>query len=648
MEKVKTPLYILYYIDFNNQKLVKDSVIYDSEIISSQDLASSTQMNNISITVPKYRNAMSGECYTPEMRWLNIANNQRDGDRFYYIVSSNSYNSTDYLEDPIYTNTARPTEGNDGVIPSGYRPYFAGYMSKIDILKSSDTITFTFSGCDWYYTKRIMDPDQTKLRSSTTLDDMYSQNYDFASFSWSNDVASPGWSLPSQDVETRVPIFVTEGDSNNPGNEVFNTYGSTTSMNTRREGLHRMKFGFNCKHTGDSPISAVFNLYRDANINEEQNTDSDGNPITKVLLGSVTIQLEANVTAPTMGYIDLQGEHMVDIPATDLAYRGTNAVPTYYIWVEGHRVGGTGQAVYMESATAYVSTYCYSLDHDNIYPRKATFYATGDLWNARMSLQAFFDSWPRQIMDSGKIRNWNNTYDDVYHFNDPIMRHENTTTRMSGLELTYPELQYNFNKFQTSVYTASMNLLDQLKLLGDWGTFLYSDGGICCDLVGVEPRDVPIYTDYFNTDILYNIKDDYYNHYYNYFGSTSDKPDTQYHTASHTTKYLNPNGYVQKDPFTMMKGFRYEIDDAKDTNKTEEDIWNDMGADSAKKAEDFERTKYQYVYYPEDDFVNNVRIGDWFVSTPESPIQLRRRITSIGRVCDNGLIKWVYKMEGDE
>lgn len=640
MIQTKTPLYILYYIDFNNGRLVKDSTIYDTEIISSRDLESSSQQNMIEISVPKYRNAMSGEMQPTESRWIDIMNNQRSGNKLYYIVSSSSYNSTEYLTDPIYTNTLRTEEGNKEDEYLAYRPYFSGHLTKIDSLSTKDTITLTFSGFDWYYSKKLMDPNRTKLYSGG--DDYY----EYANFYYNYDPTGE-IKLGSYDAPTRIPMLTNNLNPDTQRSDVFYRQDSTT-LQCKREGLHHLKFYINCQHNEAYSSGVTMNVYRDPNIRENEMLDSEGNPIDRILIASKSITLEGGSTANQNITIDLTDDTMYDMPSMDLVWQRTG---NHYhkVWVEAYSTAGSDKSVTYTSASLWASTSCYSLDHDQIYPALA-YEPAYDFFNAQVFVQSFVDSMPEQIMDSGKIHNDVN-YDasNTHHFRDPIVITDGATRRMYAKANSYSMPKFNLNKFTTTTKAAIDSILSQVEVMPNWGTFLYSNGKISMDVASADSEDIPIYTDYVNTDIIYNVRDDYYNHYYHYFGSSSDKPNNHYHTVSHTmTEYLNPNGKVQKDPVTMMTAFRYQKDEEEDKNKTDEDLWNQMGVENQEKHEQYVRNKYTYVYYPEKDFDLRVRIGDYFVSTPESPVQLRRRITGISRVCEGGIIKWIYKMEGDE
>lgn len=644
MEQKKTPLYILYYIDNVNKKLVKDSVIYDTEIINGADLASSTGGNTITIVTPKFTNAMSGELHTPFNRWVDIMDNQRSGAKNYYIVSSSSYNSEEYLEEPIYTTTFRPDEiGENNFNVTAYRPYFAGHLTKIECVSDIDTIKFIFSGFDWYYSKKLMDPDYSKQGSERD-----SSYYKYANLSYSYD--PPGLQpIIAQPSVLMLPVFQT---NNNPSDQHTDVIARFDNYNLifKRSGLHHIKLSMNCQHTCDYPSTINATIYRNPCEAEADMVDSDGNPVNKIAIASGSITLEGGYTGTVQLVIDKIDDSMVDIPSIDLFYR-RNGVLYGKMWTEVYAVPGSGVNgdVTYSYASFWASTSCYSLDHNSIYPPVA-YTGGGFYWNMFTAMSSFCNSLPGQIMDSGQIKTlYAKDTANSKHFEDPIVDKGDEIKRFAAVNDMYDLPRYTYNKFTTSVTQALKGLIDQTDFSANWGSFLYSNGKICMDFMSADQIDIPIYTDYANTDMFYNIKDDYYNHFYYYFGSTSDKPDNHYHTVSHTlTEYLDGQGNVHKDPTMLMKATQYSGDSDKDEDMSDEDRWNTMGTEAQKDHEQYVRNKFWYVYRPDDKQIPDVRIGDYFVSTPESPLQIRRQITGISRVCEGGLIKWIYKMEGDE
>lgn len=654
MEKTKTPLYILYYIDVPGRRLVKDSTIYDNEIISCQDLVSAAG-NSITLTVPKYRTAQSGESFQVESRWVDIMNNQMSGGKLYFIVSSSSLNSNDYLADPIYTNTLRPEEYDPRIIqddPIAYLPLFSGYLNSATANRDADTISFTFGGFDWVYNNKFQDVHGKGPNEGG--------EYEYAHFNWKYDPTGT-IKLGSQESPTRLPLFTTEvlqGDDHRNSNIIARK--DTTTAYLKREGQHKIIVNLNTQHTESYSSSVTITAYRTPCMTDSDEAKEAG----KVVIGSASGTIEGGgpqITV-TLDLTNTEETNMYDVPPTYQRYlysesQGKGGDFVYEFWVEAYSSAGTDKNVTYSYCSCWISTSCYSSDHDQVYEDRSQTTHQASLAEVYAK---FIRNRIEAIMDGSSIKNdpaaVEPGFDDLIYFDDYIQ-----TRNYGWMYYNYGGApDYNYNKFDTSIGLAVNELVksyvlavnpdgSQETLLPVWMTYLRSDGKICPDPVTGYSYDHAVYTDWLNTDVTYNIKDNYYNHFYTRFSSNDHKVESQYHTVSRTLDDYRPlNATIFKDPVQKNISVPYQ-GDPQEEGITDEEMWNRMGSELTKKAYEYRQNKFKYIYYPGGDvMIPGVRVGDWFVSTPESPLQYRRRITGIARVCEGGIIKWIYKMEGDE
>lgn len=636
MANIKIPMYILYYIDVANNKLVKDSVIYQTEIISSSDVLSATSGNLISFKVPKFDHAIDNVVFKPQPRWSTIMNNQTEGNKLYFIVSSNSYNSDEFLEDPIFTPTNRTNE--EAV--NAYSPLFSGYLTKIICNRDSDFIQFDFNGFDWVYENKILSANRNKL------DDSDSADYEYANFFSSYD-PSGLVSLGNQDNPTILPAFTSLPGSSDPNTNILEKE-SNTILRLKREGLHHIKLDINLQHTEVNMSTVHVSIYRDVCAVDTPEQIEEG----KVLIGNMVCELEGGSTATkTFTFQTIEGENY-DVPSIyqkwlyEESISSKSNVRNFDLWIEVYSNASTTNSVTYSYTDFYISTGCWSLDHDQVYNAK---------WNSTTPLklsevlQTFMKMTPRSIMDSSKIIVDESIIpsEDSF-FDDKIITLDDVQSRLgylSTLNSWFPS--YNYNKWSTTIKSSCDEIMKSKNVLPTWMTYLYSNGKICPDPGAGEPRNIQVETTYNNTDARYNISTDYSNHFYTKIGGESDKPDNHFHTISHTLgQYRNGDGTIWKDPICQIRYNSYEGTEKNDT-MTDEDMWNTMGIFNEQKANEYILNKHSYIYYPDETLIPDCRIGDRIVSTPESPFQINRAITTIGRVCENGIIKWIYKMEGE-
>lgn len=634
MNNVKVPLYTLYFMDTINNRLVKDSVIYNTDVISSSDIVSSTSDNEVKINVPKFRNAIGNENYPVNTRWSEIMHNQTNGSKLYYIVSSNSYNNNAFLDDPIFT----PSNRVDETPVYAYSPLFSGYLTNIICNVNNDIIEFSFSGFDWVYKNKLLCSDRSKTRNYDVTD------YEYANFSSAYD--PPGTiTIGSEENPTIVPILTTiipPGDDQR--NASIIEKGSNTILKLKREGLHHLTFNLNLQHNSTNMSTAHMRIYRDVCETDKEEEKEAG----KVLLGSLTCELPGNDTATKSFSLDLTEDEMTDIPSIyqkwyrEYSLDGKSNVRHFEVWFEVY----SNSTVTYSYSSMWASTACWSLDHDQIYNAR---------WNVSVplrldeTLKTLLGMTPLSIMDSGKI----NLDDSIIpgqtdYFDDKIIVLDDVQARLEYLSILnswYPA--YNYNRWNISVGDACSELMRSKGVQPVWMTYLYENGKICPDPGSGVSRDVPIETDYTNTDTRYNIKDDYSNHFYTKFGGQSDKPNSQYHTRSETlVQYRNGDGSNYKDPVLLMQYNAYSGTEKNET-MTDEDMWNQLGLFNEEMTTKYVSNKFSYIYYPPESMIPDCRIGDRLVSTENSPFQINRTITTISRVCENGNIRWIYKMEGE-
>lgn len=635
MANIRIPLYILYYMDVANNRLVKDSVIYSTEVISSSDIVSGTSNNSVSFKVPKFDHSIDNDMFIPNPRWSTIMNNQTSGDRLYYIVSSNSYNSDEYLENPIFT----PTNRTDEEPVNAYSPLFSGYLTKITCNRSDDFIQFDFNGFDWVYDHKILNSNRVKLDDSTDDD------YEYANIQGNVD-PSGLVALGNEEAPTRMAVLTNLLTSDSPNTNILEKKDNTT-LKLKREGGHRIDFYVNVQHAEVNMSTVHANIYRDVCATDTTEDIERG----KALVASGYCELEGGSTATKTLRIDLV-DPLYDVPSIyqkwlrEVELDSKSNVRNFELWVEVYSNATSGDTVTYSSSGIFVSTSCWSLDHDQIYNTRWNY--TTPL-NMAEALHALLSMTPRNIMDSGKIiTNEAITSNDIKFFDDKIIILDDVMARLSYnsvINSWFPS--YNYNKWQISLGEACSELMNSKGILPIWMTYLYSNGKICPDPGVGTTRSIEIETNYTNTDAKYNISDNYANHFYTKFGGESDKPDSHFHTVSETlSQYRNEEGTNYKDPICQMAYNSYEGTPKNDT-MTDEDMWNAMGIFNDQKANEYILNKYSYIYYPSENLIPNCRIGDRIVSTENSSFQIDRAITTIGRVCENGIIKWVYKMEGE-